>query len=70
METKKYKHPHILTVKDDNTNKVITSAYRMTPKGVSNYCNRMYRKYGEHITIEEGHFSDNMNWHLDCTWHA
>ena len=44
---------------------------RYTMKGVSDYANRMYRKYCDkydRISVDVGHFDDDMNWHLDCTY--
>ena len=45
---------------------------RTTQKGISDYANRMYNKYGDDVTVEVGHFdeSNGLNWILDCTYHA
>lgn len=44
---------------------------RYTYKGVSDYANRMYKKYCDKydgIRVDYGHFDDDLNWHLDGTY--
>ena len=43
---------------------------RKTEKGVSNYVNKMFRKYGESVTVEVGFFDNSLNWIPYCTYHA
>lgn len=49
---------------------------RKTEKGISDYANRMYRKYGDEVTVEVGHFLgvedgvEGLQWVLDFTYHA
>lgn len=43
---------------------------KSTAQGVSAYANKMYRKYGDNITIEVGYFDNDMNWKTYCTYHA
>lgn len=43
---------------------------RNTEKGQSAYANRMWNKYGDEVTVEQGYFDDNFNWVLETTWHA
>ena len=43
---------------------------RTTEKGISDYANRMFRKYGDEVTVEEYYFDENMNLIQCGTWHA
>ena len=46
---------------------------RRTKKGVSDYANRMYDKYGDDVTVEVGYFKPmpgDLKWVPVTTYHA
>lgn len=64
------KKDYICTVIFDDTNKTLKPVIVRTEKGISGYANRMYKKYGDNITVEVGYFDNNFNWIKYCTYHA
>ena len=62
------KRDYILTAY--TSNKTYKPVIRKTSKGISDYANKMYRKYGDDVTVEVGYFDDNFNWVLKEIWHA
>ncbi len=55
-------------IKEDGTR--LTPVIRNTEKGISNYANKAYRKYGEQVTVEQYHFNEQCECVVDCIWHA
>lgn len=55
-------------IKEDG--KRLTPVVRNTEKGRSDYANRMYRKYGEGVTVEEYIITDDMKIKIISKWHA
>ena len=70
------KHDYVITAIFEG--KAFKPVIRKTEKGVSDYANRMYRKFynkygyrGEcGLTVEFGYFNDNMDWIPCGTYHA
>lgn len=63
------KREYILTtILEDG--KALKPVMRKTEKGISEYANRMFRKYGEAVTVEVGFFDNCLNWIQYCTYHA
>lgn len=56
----------MIVIKEDG--KTLTPVIRNTEKGRSNYANRMYRKYGDGMKIEQYHFNDDLKIIIDATW--
>lgn len=50
--------------------KTLNPVIRKTEKGISNYANKMFRKYGEQTTVEVDYLDDNFNIKRYCTYHA
>ena len=58
----------MMTIKPNG--KALTPVIRNTEKGRSDYANKMFRKYGDEVTVEEYTFDDNCNIIPLCKWHA
>lgn len=56
------------TIKEDGTR--LKPVIRNTEKGRSDYANRMYKKYGEGVTVEEYIITDDMEIKILSKWHA
>jgi hypothetical protein len=50
--------------------KTLKPVIRKTEKGISDYANKMYRKYGDDVTVEVDYLDDNFNLKRYCTYHA
>lgn len=50
--------------------KTLKPVIRKTEKGISDYANNMYRKYGDDVTVEVDYLDDNFNLKRYCTYHA
>lgn len=50
--------------------KALKPVIRRTEKGISDYANMMYRKYGDDVTVEVDYLDDNFNLKRYCTYHA
>lgn len=70
------KHYIMTVIFADGTH--LNPVIRMTEKGMSDYANKMFRKYwnmkgqefAEGMRVEAGYFDENMEWHLVNTWAA
>lgn len=60
---------YILTTTLEN-GETLKPVMRKTEKGISNYANKMFSKYGEYVTVEVGFFDNALNWIPHCTYHA
>lgn len=56
------------TIKEDGTR--LAPVMRNTEKCRSDYANRMYKKYGDGVTVEEYTITDDMKIKILNTWHA
>lgn len=50
--------------------KTLKPVIRKTEKGISDYANKMYRKYGDDVTVEVDYLDNNFNLKRYCTYHA
>ena len=50
--------------------KSLKPVIRKTERGIGNYANRMFRKYGDTMRVEVGYFNEKVEWVLTGTWHA
>lgn len=60
----------IVMVTELESGKILSPVFRKTEKGVSDYANRMWNKYGDGVTVRQYHFDDEHNLILDAKWHA
>lgn len=60
----------MITTYDDKTRSILNTTWRKTEKGVSNWANKMFDKYGEYITVTVGYFDDDDNYQIWGTYHA
>lgn len=66
------KRDYILQVTFEDTGKRLKPVMRRTEKGISNYANKMYCKYGECIRVDVGYFEtkNGLEWVDVMTYHA
>lgn len=50
--------------------KMLKPVIRKTEQGISDYANKMYRKYGDEVTVEVDYLDENLNIKRYCTYHA
>lgn len=50
--------------------KTLKTVVKGTAQGISAYANKMYRKYGDEVTVNVGYFDSNCNWVDMMNYHA
>lgn len=50
--------------------KSLKPVMKHSAQGVSAYANRMYRTYGDIVSVEVGYFDNNIEWHTYTTYGA
>lgn len=64
------KRDYVCTVIFDDTGDTLKPVIRKSEKSVSTYCNRVYDKYGEGISVDVSYYDEAFNLVPYERWHA